>query len=345
MKFGLLYDLRNPKRWFQPFPQFYAETLDHMQAMDELGFDSLNITEHHFDEDGYCPSPIAWNAAMAARTKRALLGQSVTLLPFVHPVKMAEDVATVDLLSNGRAWLELGAGYRPSEFAGFGIDAKRRFGYTAEGAQIIRKCFTEEEFSFEGRHFQLRNVRMTPKPVQRPHPPIFLSGAQPGGRPMVRAIEQGFHLCTIIHPVHPPDPGAWQRWHDGFVETAWRLGKDPAATQTSNVHVFYVTEDPERAWHKHREGLLHQFNSYRDHAAGTPLGDRPRLETPEQLPNWRRYFLTPEDAVTYLRQEYGKSRPTHLMTFAVRPGMTYAESAAYHRLFLEKVAPKLRDLD
>jgi len=90
MKIGLLYDLRNPGRWFRPFPQFYAETLDHMQAMDELGFDSLNITEHHFDEDGYCPSPIVWNAAMAVRTKRALLGQ--------EEVVVAELIGDLDLI-------------------------------------------------------------------------------------------------------------------------------------------------------------------------------------------------------------------------------------------------------
>src|SRR5439155_3597268 len=264
-----------------------------------------------------------------------------TLLPYVHPVKMAEDIATVDILSNGRAWLQLGAGYRPSEFAGFGIDAHRRFGHTAEGAVILRKCFTEDEFSFDGRHFKLETVRMTPKPVQKPHPPIFCSATQPGGRPMVRAIEQGFHVCTAINPVHPPEPGSWQRWHDGWVETVRRLGKDPAAFETSNVDVLYVTEDPERAWRNHREGLLHQYNSYREHAAGTRLGEQPSLAEPEQLPNWRQYFLTPDEAVTYLRREYGQSPPTHLLNFAVRPGMTYAESLEYHRLFLEKVAPKL----
>ena len=74
MRIGIFYDIRNPQRWFKPFPQFYAETLDHMQAMDELGFEAINVTEHHFDEDGYCPSVLSWNAAAAVRTKRALLG-------------------------------------------------------------------------------------------------------------------------------------------------------------------------------------------------------------------------------------------------------------------------------
>ena len=96
MRIGIFYDIRNPQRWFKPFPQFYAETLDHMQAMDELGFDAINVTEHHFDEDGYCPSVLLWNAVAAARTRRALLGQEILVLPLHHPVRIAEDLATID---------------------------------------------------------------------------------------------------------------------------------------------------------------------------------------------------------------------------------------------------------
>ena len=108
MRIGIFYDIRNPQRWFKPFPQFYAETLEHMQAMDELGFEAINVTEHHFDDDGYCPSVLLWNAAAAARTRRALLGQEILVLPLHHPVRIAEDLATIDNLSNGRAWLRVG---------------------------------------------------------------------------------------------------------------------------------------------------------------------------------------------------------------------------------------------
>lgn len=340
MKVGLVYDVRNPKRWLRPFPQFYAETLEHMQAMDELGFASINLTEHHFNEDGYCPSTTIWNTAAAVKTKRAMLGQSVLLMPFFHPVRLAEDTATIDILSNGRAWIQAGQAHIPSEFAAFGIEMKYRGSLTEEGMDIIRKCFTEEEFSYTGRRYKLKNVRMTPKPVQKPHPPMFMSAQRLGSKPMDRTIEMGFHAVTSIGPITPPDHGAWEQWHTGWVEAVRRHGKDPAQFQTSCMLTIFVTDDPERAWRNHREGLLHRANSYRLHNA---TGQAP-IAAPEELANWKDYFHTPESAVRYIRREYGKNPPTHLLLWGVTPGMTYAESYGYHQLFIEKVKPQLGGL-
>ena len=152
MKIGVCFDLRNAQPWVQPYPKFYSEAIEHMQALDAMGFASINITEHHFAADGYCPSPIVWNAAMAVKTKRAMLGQYVMLMPFVHPVKLAEDIATVDILSNGRAWIQAGEAYRPHEFEAFGIDRKRqkakvRDHYRCWFFRTSRRIFFEKEGS------------------------------------------------------------------------------------------------------------------------------------------------------------------------------------------------------
>ncbi len=340
MKVGLVYDLRNPRAWFRPFPELYSETLDHIQAMDELGFDSINMTEHHFSEDGYCSSAIAWNAAAAVRTKRAMIGQYVVLMPFSHPVRLAEDIATLDILSNGRAWLQVGQGFRPTEFDGFGVDIRHRASLTAEGMEIVRKCFTEEEFSHTGRHYNLKNVRISPKPIQRPHPPMFLSAMLPNTKPMERTVEMGFHAATTLGAISPHSAESWQNWHAGWTETLRRHGRDPAQFQTATFTTVMVTEDPERAWHRHKEGILYQHNDYG--SEGSPFPGN--LDTPEEIPNWQQIFQTPDDAVRYFREVYGKVPPTHLIMWAARVGMTYQESYDCHQLFMERVLPRLGDL-
>jgi alkanesulfonate monooxygenase SsuD/methylene tetrahydromethanopterin reductase-like flavin-dependent oxidoreductase (luciferase family) len=339
MKVGVLYDLRNPQRWFQPFPKFYQETLEHMQAMDELGFASISMTEHHFDDDSYCPSVLVWNAAAAVKTKRAMIGQSILILPYAHPVRIAEDAAAIDILSNGRFFLQAGEGYRPMEFEAFGIERKNRAGMTAEALEIIRKCFTEEEFSYEGRHYELKNVRMRPKPVQKPHPPMFLSAQVPGMRPMERVVAMGLNAATV------GISEGWEQWYTGWDATVRRHGKDPANFQTSTIIALFVTEDPEQAWHRHREGFIHTAESYRSHSgpagSGGAFGQQPsqaRAAAPENP------FMTPDDAVKYLHRVYGKHPPSHLLLWAARPGMSYAESLECHRLFMQKVHLRIRDL-
>src|SRR5579884_3002034 len=110
MKVGLHYTLRNPPfpKWFKPWPDYYAEALDHIAAMDQLGYDSAVFAEHHGDTDGHNPSMLVTLTAVAMRTRRLRMGPNIMQMPYHHPVRLAEDFATLDILSGGRAMLLAG---------------------------------------------------------------------------------------------------------------------------------------------------------------------------------------------------------------------------------------------
>src|SRR3990172_9050885 len=168
INFGVAYTFRNPPQWRIPFPVLYQEHLRQIVRAEELGYDTVWLTEHHFLEDGYSSALLPIAAAIAARTERIRIGTSVMLLPLHDPLRVAEDAATVDILSNGRLDLGLGQGYRVEEFEGFGISRAERGPRLEEGIGIIRRAFTERNFTHEGRFYQYRNVTVTPEPVQKP---------------------------------------------------------------------------------------------------------------------------------------------------------------------------------
>jgi alkanesulfonate monooxygenase SsuD/methylene tetrahydromethanopterin reductase-like flavin-dependent oxidoreductase (luciferase family) len=190
MQFGVLYDFRNPAAWRRPWATMYRALLDQIAALEDLGFDAVWLTEHHFVEDGYLPALFPVAGAIAARTHRVQIGSNLLLLPLHHPVLVAENAAVLDVLSDGRFVLGVGLGYRDDEFRGLGIARAERPGRMEEGLQLVRQCWaTEGPFDHAGRYWQLAGVDVQPKPVQAGGVPIWV-GAR-GERALERAARLG----------------------------------------------------------------------------------------------------------------------------------------------------------
>src|SRR5215468_3286725 len=175
MKLVVTMGIRQLPSHRRPLQELYREHLEEAVLAEELGFDNVWASEHHFSEDAWNPSPVTFLAAVAGRTERVRIGTYVLLLPLHNPVRIAEDIAVLDNISGGRVDLGVGVGSSPEEFRTFGIPIENRLGRTFEALRIIERCFSVEEFSHAGKYYKFPDIHLTTRPVQRPGPPILVA--------------------------------------------------------------------------------------------------------------------------------------------------------------------------
>jgi natural product biosynthesis luciferase-like monooxygenase protein len=174
MKFGLHYQL--PCSSGQSAVQRYRDTIEQAVHAEAIGFESVWPVEQHFNPNlSILPAPLLLLAAIAERTRTLRLGVAIVLLPLSHPLRVAEEVATLDVLSNGRVEFGVGRGAIPSHFAGFGVSQAESRDRLFEELEIIRQAWTGDRLSFSGRFFQFDKIDVVPRPVQQPYPPIRIA--------------------------------------------------------------------------------------------------------------------------------------------------------------------------
>src|ERR1700687_3618923 len=191
MKFGSYSSIANPPGG-EPPARSIDEVIAEAQLAEASGFDSCFFGEHHQDRDGFLPSPLIVATAVAAHTRRLNVGTSVILLPLHHPVRVAEDVITLDLVSKGRVILGVGIGYQPADFRAFSVPLEARAGRFEESIEILRRCWAGERFSFHGKHYTLEDVQIRPRPYQKSGPPLWLGASVEGAARRAGRIADGF---------------------------------------------------------------------------------------------------------------------------------------------------------
>ena len=193
MRFGLFGGARVQRGGPQGDSHGYESFIDYVCAAEAYGFESIFMVEHHFTGQGQVSSSMSVLAYLAARTKRMRLGTAVVVLPWHNPVLVAEQIATLDVLSGGRVDFGVGKGYREGEFEGFCIapeEATERFD---EAMTVIRKVWASDaRFSHEGKNWRFKNVVVEPAPVQRPHPPFWMGAGSVTS--IQRAARDDYHL-------------------------------------------------------------------------------------------------------------------------------------------------------
>ena len=177
MRIGLYYFLQAPPD--RDEPQIFRDEVDQMVLGERLGFDSVWLTEHHFSDYGLSSAPSILAATVAARTERIRIGLAAYIIPFHNPLRLAEETATLDILSRGRLTVGIGRGNRPLEFVGMGVDQDESRGRMEEGVEVLLQAWTRDRVAFQGRFWQIDNIPVRPRPATRPHPPLAFAVGSP----------------------------------------------------------------------------------------------------------------------------------------------------------------------
>ncbi|HVN39546.1 MAG TPA: LLM class flavin-dependent oxidoreductase [Myxococcota bacterium] len=321
---NLRYDLRCPPFGKADSAELTRTAIEQCEWADRLGFATVTLSEHHGSPDGYLPSPLVLGAAIAARTRNLRLLLGALIAPLHDPIRLAEDLAVLDVISNGRVIPVLAAGYVESEFRAFGKRLADRARIMDEIVPFLERAWSGEPFVHNG-----VTVRVTPRPVQRPRPPIFMGGSVPAAAR--RAARFADHFIPML-------PGQF----DVYRAERVRLGKpDPGPLSRTTGNFVYVAEDPDAAWERIAPHALHETNAYgrwlseagasgpyretQDADALRASGQYP-IHTPDELLEIAR-GMGPMDAILF-----------HPLMGGIDPELSWASL----RLFEKAVLPRLR---
>lgn len=315
VQYGLIYDLRNPQPWRQPWEELYDGLLAQIETVEHLGFGAVWLTEHHFAEDGYLPSLFPVAAAIAMRTTQVRIGLNALLGALHHPLRVAEDAAIVDILSGGRLDVGLTMGFREVEYRQFGFpfDFRNRVERLKNVARALQQAYSG--------HGVTKPVR--PPPLQQPHPPIYV-GAHAASA-LAALAPLGLPLLLI---------GSREKFHV-YRQAQVAAGLDPSTIgpPVQSLGMFlYVAEDYLAAWEAVRPYARYVVEQDRIWS-----GKDPQV-TDHEL---RRFGIvgSPETVAEAIVQRVRDVQPSQVCFFANPPGMDPEMATASLRLFATQVRP------
>lgn len=339
MEFGLFTEFQCPAGMSEVTA--FEESMAQMRAAEALGFDAVWLGELHFQKDrSVLASPLVVAAAIAACTRRVKIGIAVQVLPLSHPLRLAEDVATVDHLSRGRLDFGVGRSGLPGHYEGFNIpyvESRDRF---LETLEILVKAWTQERFSHEGRYYQFRDVCVMPKPYQRPHPPLRVAATSEETYPMVGRL--GYPLFVAVRTTSISD---LRRFLGGYHE-AWRAAGHPGRGDVALLVPVYVAETARQAREEPEASTRHWFRSIAEALMRSPTrradGERLAAVSYDEILAEQAVYGTPEavaERLRALRAELGFSSLSAWMNVGAQ--IPHERVLTSMRLFAERVAPRL----
>ncbi len=335
MEFGVSYTIGSePGR---PLRQGFAAALAEIQYAEKLGMTTMMISSQHFEEGDILPSPFVACSFIAAQTKKIRLGPGILLFPLAYnPIHVAEDGAVFDVLSDGRLNFAMGRGFRKEEFAGFGINRKERGARTREGATILRKLWTEDHVSYDGQFWKLNDVSLRPKPLQKPNPPIWISGEWEVAVRLAGEVGDGWFA-------DPKQPMTIVRKNaKAFHEEYRKSGRDPKRAQIGIWREFYVSDSDQKAWDEAGPFMREEFAKYLawEHLVDDEGNIIPpsRTDLLDDLVKDRFVVGGPERCIEALK-EYQEVGITHFCAHIQFVGLPTELVKKSMRILMEKVAP------
>ncbi len=301
----------------------YRAALDMAAYAEKHGFSAIGVEEHHCADNGWLPSPLTMAAMIAARTESILINISALLVTLYDPVRLAEDIAVIDLASNGRLSFIAGLGYRPAEYHALDKPYDRRGELMDEVIETLLKAWTGEPFEYKG-----KVIRVTPTPVSQPHPVMFIGGMSKA------AARRAARFGLPFYPAQEM-PELEALYHSELQ----RLGKTGFVMYPDGQPMIYIDHDPERAWQELGPYFLRESQEYSSWSvAGVPRPAEETAHSIEDLQRLGRYrIFTPQQYI-----ELAKS--TDKLTAIIHPlagGIPVARAWQLLETFAEEVLPEI----
>ena len=313
---------------------YYREALEEVTRAEELGFDSVWMEEHHSVTDHYWPSPIPVLAGFATRTSRLVLGTDIIVAAFHHPVRLAEDAVMLDAISNGRFVLGIAIGYKPDEFALYGVDLEKRGARFEEQLAIMKGLWTQERIQFKGTYYTLEG-RLEPKPVQKPHPPLWIGGW--GDITLRRAAT----LADNWIPGPTADLARLLAGKRQFLEQRQAAGR-PAPVDWPLTRDVIIADTDREARALAEEHIMVAYR--REYAGGWrhPFIDASIATDLDKLMADRFIIGGPEQCLTRIQRFVEQYGMTHLICRMFFPGMAHARIMRGLELISREIMPVFR---
>ena len=347
MHFGLFFLMQRDPAWSEA--AVYDAELGQMRFAEECGFESVWVAEHHFSDYGLCPAPPVLAAHVAARTQRLRVGMAVSLLPLHDPVMLAEQLAVLDQVSGGRVDVGIGRGRPGQEYEAFGTGYDESRDRIEEGITLMQRCWSGERFSFRGRFRTVEDLRVTPRPRQEPHPPLFLA-ANSADTDLFAARLGLPTLSSFFIPA-----AELRRRRTAYREEAVASGHTPPATatlldQSWGMRVVFVAPDRNAAVAAVEGPFMayqHRLAGRRDDgsaAAGSGAGFRPytRLRLFEEYLNDGLAIIgSPDEVVDGLGRYAEETGFQRVMLLIALAGLPSPDALRSMELFAARVLPQL----
>ncbi len=341
MKFGLFLEWPNPTQ--RNWKLLFEEGVQQVQYSEHMGFDYCLIAEHHFTNYGNSPSPLMQALYIGQRTQRIRIGTASVILPVWQPLRLAEELAVLDNLIDGRLMCGVGRGYQGYEMAGFGSDLEESRVKFEETLDVLLKAWTSDEaFTYHGKQVRIvRPVTVLPKPLQQPHPPLWLTGTSVESMRLAAAKD----MLPLSSSMMGLD--GVRKQMASLVQARHALGKPADALRLGLQCMTYVAPTDEEAhealpyvrWQNRAQRGLNRHDVHNGNVNATPyegeLGDDAFLD--------RLFFGSPETVIEKFRRTAAVGA-THISNWMMFGGIEHEKLMRSIRLMGEEVIPALHDL-